>query len=82
MRKISILAVSGGLLTKSRALVLKHHIYQADALQLTSAKLSRADVFVSADKKLIDCAKSEGLESRNPERDLSPIEESFPNKTQ
>jgi len=80
MRRVNVLPVSARLLTNSRALVLKYHIYQADALQLASAKLARAEIFVSADRKLIDCGKLEKFETANPERDSSLIEESIAKK--
>jgi uncharacterized protein len=74
MRRLDIIPVGGKILSKSRDLVLKHHIFQADALQLASAKQAGAKLFVSADRRLIDCAKSEQLEAANPERDYRVIE--------
>ena len=75
MRKIRIIPIATRILTKSRELVLKYHIYQADALQIESAKQGRAHLFISSDKRLLDCAKSEQLEALNPEKDLDVIEE-------
>jgi uncharacterized protein len=77
MRKVTILPVGARILTKARGLILKHHIYQADALQLESAKQARADIFISADRRLVDCAKLEQLEALNPEKDRSSIQTSI-----
>lgn len=74
MRRLRIVPVGARALTNSRDLVLKYHIYQADALQIESARLARAQFFVSSDRKLLDCAKAENLEAYNPERDQDLIE--------
>ncbi len=77
MRKVTIVPLGTRILSKSRSLVLKYHIYQADALQLESAKQVQANVFVSADRRLVDCARSEQLEVLNPEKDYDSIQNRF-----
>jgi len=52
-----------GVLKETWALVEKHHIYQADALQISSAKAVNATTFLVADKRLHNIAISEGLNS-------------------
>lgn len=74
MKKLRIVPISAKILARSRDLVLKYHIYQADALQIESARQSKAELFISSDKKLIDCARSEELEAFNPEKDYDSIE--------
>jgi predicted nucleic acid-binding protein len=74
MRKLEVRPMGARVLSKSRELVLKYHIYQADAVQLASAKQAGAQLFVSADRKLLDCAKLERLAVANPERDLGAIQ--------
>lgn len=73
MRRINVVPVGSGVLAKARDLVLKYHIYQADALQLASAAQAHVNIFVSADRRLIDQAKSEQLEAANPEKDYEAI---------
>jgi predicted nucleic acid-binding protein len=58
---IRTIPVRTKLLTKSWALIEKHHIYQADALQIVSAKYINADQLLSGDKKLVDISKAEGI---------------------
>lgn len=77
MRKVRIVPLGARILTKSRELVLKYHVYQADALQLESAKQAQAHFFISADRKLVDCAIAEQLEALNPEKDYASIEDSI-----
>ncbi len=48
-------------------LVRRHHIYQADALQIVACARSRADRLVSADGGLLEAAKAEGIAIANIE---------------
>ena len=51
------------LLIKCWSLLEKYHIYQADALQIVSAKIIGATQFFTGDKKLHEIANKEGLNS-------------------
>jgi len=73
MRKLDVLAVSGRTLNEARDLTVKHHIYQADALQIATARQSDASLFLTADRRLAGCAQAEGLEVANPERDQRKV---------
>ena len=42
-------------------MVLKHHLYVADAVQIVSARRVNAKLFVTADKTLARKAKQNGL---------------------
>ncbi len=57
MRRVNVLPTGSKVLTKTRSLILKYHVYQADALQLASATQAHAELFISADKKLMDYAR-------------------------
>ncbi|MEM3083114.1 MAG: type II toxin-antitoxin system VapC family toxin [Candidatus Caldarchaeum sp.] len=58
---LTIIHLRTSILINSWKLIEKHHIYQADALQITSAKYVSADQIVVVDKKLHDVALREGL---------------------
>jgi predicted nucleic acid-binding protein len=58
-----IVPVKSTILTHSWRLLEKHRIYQADALQIASAKYINATKFLAADKKLHKAACDEGLNS-------------------
>ena len=60
---IKTIPVRTKLLTRSWSLIEKHHIYQADALQLVSAKYANADQLLSGDKKLVEISKEEGVKA-------------------
>ena len=73
MRRLIILPITGRLLEQCRELIVKRHIYQADALQLVTASYSGSMLVITADKRLAECAKVEGIEVANPEKDTQKI---------
>jgi hypothetical protein len=61
LRRLVVVSVSPLILRASLRLVLKHHIYVADALQLVSAKSIGDCTFVTGDRELARVAEAEGL---------------------
>jgi hypothetical protein len=64
-------------INETYALVVRHHIYQADALQIATCRISGSSVLLSADKKLLVAAKTEGLEALDIETDEGQITNRF-----
>ncbi len=64
-----VVPVSGKLLTASWRVLLQEHIYEADALQIASCQEEGCDLFVSADRRLLETAKNQGLTGVDPARD-------------
>ncbi len=58
---LKIVPVKTRLLVKSWRLVEERHVYQADAIQIVSAKRVGADLFMSGDHRLVEIAREEGL---------------------
>ena|SRR5487761_262124 len=73
MRRLIVLPIGRKILEESRDLILKHHLYQADALQLASARQSHSSFILTSDRRLAECAQSEEIEVANPEMDYSKI---------
>lgn len=61
--RLVVVNVSPQVLRASMKLVLKHHIYVADALQIASAKKANSRIMVTGDKELADIADAEGLKA-------------------
>ena len=80
MRRLTVLPIGGKTLEESRNLILKHHMYQADALQLATARQSESALILTADRKLAECAKSEEIQVRDPEKDYDSIVSIFGKK--
>jgi predicted nucleic acid-binding protein len=58
-----LIPVKNKLLVESWKLIEKHRIYQADALQIISAKAINASEFLTSDKRLHEIAEAEALNS-------------------
>ena len=54
-----VLPVSSEIITKSIPIILKHHIYLADAIQIATCKKEKCEIFLTFDKKLENIAKAE-----------------------
>ena len=64
-----ILPVAGKLLTASWRILQQEHIYEADALQIASCQEAGCDLFVSADRRLLETAKNQRLTGLDPAKD-------------
>ena len=71
LESLAVLPVTSMLLVESWSLVAKHHIYEADALQIASSKEVSCSLFLGADKRLVDAALAEGLKAVNVEAERS-----------
>ncbi|WP_456321287.1 type II toxin-antitoxin system VapC family toxin [Palaeococcus sp. (in: euryarchaeotes)] len=61
---LKIVPVHSILLAESWKLIEEHHLYQADALQVVSARHASVDEFYTSNKQLHKIALKEGLNSR------------------
>ncbi|MEM2998008.1 MAG: type II toxin-antitoxin system VapC family toxin [Thermoproteota archaeon] len=62
-----VMPITHAHLTTSWLMVLKHHIYVSDALQIASSK-NNCDVLLSGDERLVRIAHLEGLDAVNVEK--------------
>jgi predicted nucleic acid-binding protein len=67
--------VDHGVLTDAWSLLVKHHIYVADALQLSTAKRLEAEIFTSADKQLTSKAEQEKLQTVTMDQDINELKD-------
>jgi len=61
--RLLIINISPNILRDSIKLILKHHIYVADALQIATAKGINSPIIVTGDKRLASIAQAEGLKA-------------------
>ncbi len=61
LRRLLIVSVSPAILRSSIELVLRYHIYVADALQVASARSVGSSTLVTGDRELAKVAEAEGL---------------------
>lgn len=72
-----ILPLALDILVETYVLLLKHHIYQADALQIATCKVSKSNLLISADKQLLKAARAEKIEALDIETDEEAITNRF-----
>lgn len=65
--------VRASLVRRSWDLLLKHHVYQADAIQIATALETRSDVVLTSDAQVALAAVAEGLRVLDPEADGDEI---------
>jgi len=64
---LQILPMTTKNLVDSWLLIMKHHIYGADALQISTSKEANCSLLLSADFKLVQVAEKEGINAVNVE---------------
>lgn len=74
---LSIVPLGAALIRRSWGLLLKHHLYQADAVQVASALARRVDAVLTTDSQVARAATAEGLRVLDPEEDAAEIEETL-----
>ena len=67
LKVLEVVPVVTPILVDSWPLILRQHIYEADALQIQTCIYCGGDVLLSADKELIDLATKRGLKALDVE---------------
>ncbi len=70
---LEVLPLTFDLLSEAWKIVLQYHIYEADAIQIVTARSQKADIFLSADKRLLEVAAEENMNAMNVELDEQKI---------
>jgi len=64
---LEVVPLTFDLLSEAWKVVLQYHVYEADAIQIASARSLDADIFLSADQKLLEVAARENMHGINVE---------------
>jgi len=73
LRSIVVVPVFTSILIEAWSMVLSHHIYEADALQLSTCNYSQSNAFLSGDGELVSVARQIGLKAFNVVREEKEI---------
>ncbi|MBS7612254.1 type II toxin-antitoxin system VapC family toxin [Candidatus Bathyarchaeota archaeon] len=65
LKVLEVIPLSTSILIEAWPLILKDHIYEADAIQIQSCIYSNSNVLLSGDEKLIEIALKTGLNAVN-----------------
>ncbi|MGC8940338.1 MAG: PIN domain-containing protein [Candidatus Bathyarchaeia archaeon] len=63
LRVLEPIIMHAPILAETWALILNHHIYEADALQITTCLQSQSNALVSSDERLVKTSRKTGLEA-------------------
>ncbi len=73
LKNMEILPVLSSVLTDAWKLLMKYHIYEADALQISTCLRNKNDALISSDEKLVETSIKTGLQAFNVTKDEQEI---------
>ncbi len=73
LNAIKVIPVFASVLSDTWSLLMKYHIYEADALQITTCLYNQSDVLISDDEKLVQVSRKSGLQALNATKDEQKI---------
>jgi predicted nucleic acid-binding protein len=72
---LEVMPLRGDLLAEAVPLLFRHGLTQPDALQITSCRDVPTEIFLSADRRLLEAARAEGLQALHPVADTARVSE-------
>jgi len=63
LKTLEVIPLLTPILTDTWTLLMNHHIYEADALQITTCIHNKNDALISGDKKLVETSRKIGLQT-------------------
>ncbi|MCW4018921.1 MAG: type II toxin-antitoxin system VapC family toxin [Candidatus Bathyarchaeota archaeon] len=73
LKAIEVTPIFGSVLAESWNVLMKYHIYEADALQMTTCRYGKNDALISNDEKLVEVSRKSGLQAFSITRDKEEI---------
>jgi len=70
---LTVAPLGARLIRKAWGLLLRHHIYQADAVQVATALVRKVDAVLTSDRQVARAATAEGVRVLDPERQGAEI---------
>ncbi|MCW3984400.1 MAG: type II toxin-antitoxin system VapC family toxin [Candidatus Bathyarchaeota archaeon] len=74
LKTLEIVPIQTPMLLDTWKLLLTHHIYEADALQIASSQYSQADALLTGDEKLVQASAHAGIETINLTKNQNELE--------
>ena len=75
LRSVEVIPIPTSILTDSWSLMVNLHLYEADALQISTCVHGEGDAFLSGDKKLVAAARKMNIRAHDILREESEIRE-------
>lgn len=75
LRTLEITPIYASILTAAWKIIINHHIYEADAIQITTCTNTQSDALISGDEKLIETGTKIGIKAFHITRDEQKIKD-------
>lgn len=75
LKTLEVMPILTPILTETWELLMQYHIYEADALQITTCIHNKNDALISGDEKLVKTSRKTGLKSFHITKDKQKLKQ-------
>jgi len=75
LHQLDLIPLYSDIIADSLDIILRYHIYEADAIQIVSSKYCNSEVFLTADKRLAEIAKDLGINAFDVESEENRLQQ-------
>jgi len=75
LHQLDLIPLYSDIIADSLDIILRYHIYEADAIQIVSSKYCNSEVFLTADKQLVEIAKDLGINAFDVESEENRLQQ-------
>jgi len=80
LRVLEVAPIHTSILTEAWSVILSQHIYEADAIQITSCRYTQSDALLSSDENLVEASRRLGLEAYDTAKEEQEFREFLESK--
>lgn len=73
LRYLDVVPLHTNVITDAIEIILEYHVYEADAIQIVSSRHSNCEIFLTGDWKLVEVARSIGINAFDVEKEGTKI---------
>jgi len=75
LHQLDLIPLYSDIIADSLDIILRYHIYEADAIQIVSSKYCNSEVFLTADKQLVEISKDLGINAFDVESEENRLQQ-------
>ena len=75
LQYLDVVPLHTNVITDAMGIILEYHVYEADAIQIVSSRHSNCKLFLTADWKLAEVARSVGINALDVEKEGGKIKD-------
>jgi len=73
LQYLDVVPLHTSVISDAMGIILEYHVYEADAIQIVSSRHSNCELFLTADWKLVEVARSMGINAFDLEKERERI---------